>query len=210
MRGHRQGPGRRRRHRRPRRRVDRGPLGLQRGSRRAGDRRLPGADHLRRRPRDRRDDRRLRRRPARADAVGGRRDGGRRARTTSARASIGCRSGSNLAMQARLHRGEARLRALEARPGYAGLPGRLAMRGRHAAELTHELRRALRARLAMRERALPGAAPEARDLRPAPPFRRASARVWSRPTAGCGAAVTRAPARGTGAPRQGRRAPRHA
>ena len=34
---------------------------------------------------------------------------------------------------------------LEARPGYAGMHGRLAMRGRHAAELAHELRRAMRA-----------------------------------------------------------------
>ena len=39
-----------------------------------------------------------------------------------------------------LHRLESRLRALEARPGFAGSHGRLAMRGRHAAELTHELR----------------------------------------------------------------------
>ena len=56
------------------------------------------------------------------------------------------------AVRGRLHRGDARLRALEARPGYAGLHGRIAMRGRHAAELTHELRRTLRGRLAMRER----------------------------------------------------------
>ena len=46
--------------------------------------RVAGAGDLGRRPRDRRDDRRLRRRPARADAVGGRRDRGRRARTSSA------------------------------------------------------------------------------------------------------------------------------
>jgi exodeoxyribonuclease VII large subunit len=56
------------------------------------------------------------------------------------------------AMQARVHRGEARLRSLEARPGYAGLPGRIAMRGRHAAELAHELRRALGGQLARRAR----------------------------------------------------------
>ena len=55
-------------------------------------------------------------------------------------------------MAARLHRCESRLGALEARPGYAGLRGRLAMRGRHAADLAHELRRALRARVAARER----------------------------------------------------------
>jgi exodeoxyribonuclease VII large subunit len=56
------------------------------------------------------------------------------------------------AMRGRLHRAEARLRSLEARPGYAGAPGRLVMRGRHAAELTHELRRGMRAQVAARER----------------------------------------------------------
>jgi exodeoxyribonuclease VII large subunit len=56
------------------------------------------------------------------------------------------------AMSSRLHRLESRLRALEARPGYAGAHGRIAMRGRHAADLTHELRRAMRARLAARDR----------------------------------------------------------
>src|SRR5688500_20332657 len=57
------------------------------------------------------------------------------------------------AMAARVHRLESRLRALEARPGYGGARGRLAMRGRHAADLTHELRRAIRTRVAGRERA---------------------------------------------------------
>jgi exodeoxyribonuclease VII large subunit len=56
------------------------------------------------------------------------------------------------AMISRLHRFEARLRALEARPGYAGVHGRIAMRGRHAADLTHELRRVMRARLSVRDR----------------------------------------------------------
>ena len=55
----------------PRRRLDRGSVGVQRGGRGAGDCRLPGAGHRRGRARGRRDDRRLRRRPARADAVGG-------------------------------------------------------------------------------------------------------------------------------------------
>src|SRR5687767_5188336 len=55
-------------------------------------------------------------------------------------------------MSARLHRLEARLRMLEARSGYAGAHGRVAMRSRHAAELTHELRRAIRTHLARRER----------------------------------------------------------
>ncbi len=56
------------------------------------------------------------------------------------------------AMQGQRHHILARLRALEARPGYAGFPGRLAMRGRHAAELSHDLRRLLRAGLSTRER----------------------------------------------------------
>lgn len=45
------------------------------------------------------------------------------------------------AVTGRLRRLDSRLHALEARPGYAGFHGRLAMRGRHAAELTHTLRR---------------------------------------------------------------------
>ena len=47
-----------------------------------------------------------------------------------------------------------RLQRLLARPGLAGYHGRLAMRARHAAELTHELRRAGREALARREREL--------------------------------------------------------
>ena len=60
---------------------------------------------------------------------------------------------TDASIRARLHRLESRVRMLEGRPGYAGLPARLAMRGRHAAELTHALHRGLRARLAARERA---------------------------------------------------------
>jgi exodeoxyribonuclease VII large subunit len=56
------------------------------------------------------------------------------------------------AVHGRLHRLESRLRTLEARPGYAGLRGRVAVRGRHAAELAHELRRAVRARVGRHER----------------------------------------------------------
>ena len=55
-------------------------------------------------------------------------------------------------MDARLHRLEARVRMLESRSGYAGAHGRIAMRSRHAAELSHELRRAIREQLARRER----------------------------------------------------------
>ena len=58
----------------------------------------------------------------------------------------------NTTIAARLHWHEARLRTLLARPGYAGVHGRIAMRGRHAADLTHELRRNLRAQVSARER----------------------------------------------------------
>jgi exodeoxyribonuclease VII large subunit len=57
-----------------------------------------------------------------------------------------------VAMRSRLHRSQARVRTLESRSGYAGLPGRVATRGRHAAELAHDLRRVMRARVAQRER----------------------------------------------------------
>ena len=56
------------------------------------------------------------------------------------------------AMSSRLHRLSVRLGALESRSGYAGFHMRVAMRGRHADDLSHELRRALRAQLAGRER----------------------------------------------------------
>jgi exodeoxyribonuclease VII large subunit len=45
-----------------------------------------------------------------------------------------------------------RLHTLDGRPAYAGFPGRVAMRGREAAELTHALARVMRANLAVRER----------------------------------------------------------
>lgn len=47
----------------------------------------------------------------------------------------------------RLRHLESRVHAVEARPGYAGFPGRLAVRGRHAAELQSALRHALAASL---------------------------------------------------------------
>ena len=45
-----------------------------------------------------------------------------------------------------------RVHVLGGRPAFAGIPGRVAMRGRQAAELSHELMRAARARLGARER----------------------------------------------------------
>jgi exodeoxyribonuclease VII large subunit len=52
----------------------------------------------------------------------------------------------------RVRRLETRVRMLEARPGYAGFHGRIALRGRHAAELAHQLRRSMQAQLSTRER----------------------------------------------------------
>ena len=57
-------------------------------------------------------------------------------------------------MTDRVRRLESRLHSLEARPGYAAFRHRIAMRGRHAAELSHELRRAGRTAVASRERLL--------------------------------------------------------
>jgi exodeoxyribonuclease VII large subunit len=56
------------------------------------------------------------------------------------------------AFNGRRHRLESQLRALDARSGVASARGRLAMLARDAGELTHELRRAMRASLSMRER----------------------------------------------------------
>ncbi len=58
------------------------------------------------------------------------------------------------AMASRVHRLEARLRTLEARPGFGSYRTRVALRGRHTAELTHDLKRMLRSHLASRERRL--------------------------------------------------------
>ena len=58
------------------------------------------------------------------------------------------------AVHDRVRRLESRLHALEARPGYSGLPGRLALRGRHASELASELRAAMQGAVAQRTRRL--------------------------------------------------------
>ena len=57
-------------------------------------------------------------------------------------------------MDSRLHRAESRLRMLEARPGYAAFRGRIAMRGRHVSDLSHELGQGLRGRIVSHTRAL--------------------------------------------------------
>jgi exodeoxyribonuclease VII large subunit len=55
-------------------------------------------------------------------------------------------------MRGRVRRLESRLNALLARPGFAGQRGRLAMRGRHAAELSSALRHAMTGAIARRSR----------------------------------------------------------
>ena len=136
-----------RRDRRARRRIDRGSVGVQRGGRRARDRRLPGAGHLRRRARDRRDHRRLRRRPPRADAIGGRRDAWWRGATNSSRGSTATASGSTPHSTGGCSaRGRACTRSTAA-AAWRGA-GELALRGRHVGELGQQLRRALTDRAA--------------------------------------------------------------
>ena len=56
------------------------------------------------------------------------------------------------AMHHRLRRLETRLHLLEARPGYAGYRGRIAVRGRHVAELAGGLRQSMNQSLARRSR----------------------------------------------------------
>ena len=67
----------------------------------------------------------------------------------------------------RIERLRAQTHRLAGRPGLAGFPGRLALRGRHIAEITHALGRAGRALVAVRERRYQALriALEAHDLR---------------------------------------------
>jgi exodeoxyribonuclease VII large subunit len=64
------------------------------------------------------------------------------------------RNGQRLrsAMAAAVERRRTRLHVLASRRGLAGVPARLAMRGRHVAELTHQLESAMRLTVARRER----------------------------------------------------------
>src|SRR5262249_54910835 len=56
------------------------------------------------------------------------------------------------AAHGRVQRLSRRVHVADSRPAFAGFPGRVAMRGRYAAELTHTLARTVRAGLAVRER----------------------------------------------------------
>ena len=55
-------------------------------------------------------------------------------------------------MQGRVHRIRARIGSIESRPGYAGFATRVAMRGRRADDLSHQLLRAVRGQFGRRER----------------------------------------------------------
>src|SRR5262249_4215488 len=55
------------------------------------------------------------------------------------------------ATRARLERLSRRVHLVAGRPAFAGFPGRVAMRGRHAAELSHALARIIRAGVAARD-----------------------------------------------------------
>ena len=135
--------GRRRHHRRSRRRLGRRSDGRSTRNRwRARSRRAPVPVVTGRRPRGRLHDRRLRRRPARADALGGGGDRRRREGRVRARASTGRRDACGRRSARQIGRARARVHVLVSRRGLAALPARLALRGRHAAELTHQLRRA--------------------------------------------------------------------
>jgi exodeoxyribonuclease VII large subunit len=71
------------------------------------------------------------------------------------------------AMRGRVLRQRGRVHVLTARPGFSGWPGRIAMRGRHVAELLQNVQRAARGRMGLLERRLDQLQLrlEARDLR---------------------------------------------
>ena len=184
----------RRDHARARRRQPRGPVGLQRGGGRAGDRRVAHPDDLGGGPRDRLHDRRLRGRPARAHAVrrgrarragegGARRRGSPRSR---AGATQRCGSGSRASARAS--------QAATAHRVFAAERGRL----RVSAQRVDELVRAARRR----------PSPPRRALRPSARRRlheRLEAFRLDRQLGG--AARARRPARATGSSRSSRPRP---
>ena len=87
------------------------------------------------------------------------------------------------AIHHRLRRMETRLHSLEARPGYAGFEGRIAVRGRHVSELASALRQRISQGVGAARAPARAAAAIARSIRSAPSPRRRSARDWSRATA---------------------------
>ena len=153
----------------PRRRQPRGPLALQRGAGGAGPGRLESPHHLRGRARDRLHDRRLRGRPARAHALGGRGARGAGQGRARARASTRC--------------GAARTAGPELR-----LDPRARARGQPSPQ--HRVFEAERGRLRNQAQRVDDLARRARDGAAAPALERArerlrrAARARSRPSAG--------------------------
>ena len=182
-------------HRRARRRLDRGSVGLQRRARGARDRRLPRSGRLRGRPRDRLHDRRLRRRPARADAVGGGGAGGAVA-ASGGGAPPRCGAAAAARWPGRCAHARSELERAQTR---LGDPRRLLdERRQRLDEQVERGRRVLARRLGVARTDLQErrAAPAPRP--PAPPHRRAAQRArGDAPPAGHG-----------GAPRAGAPAPR--
>ena len=89
------------------------------------------------------------------------------------------------AIHHRLRRMETRLHVLEARPGYAGYRGRLAVRGRHVSELAAALRQRMSQACRAARPPSRAAAAIARSVRSAPPARRRFARAWCRARRSC-------------------------
>ena len=136
-----------------RRRIGRRSVGVQRRSGGESHRRLAGAHHLRRRARSGFHDCRFRRRRARADTVGRRRNRRRAERRflqphrAAERSADG--RGAGLARAARIARASARIAGRDLPAGRR--VSRL--RGRHCAETTHALRHAARSAISRRLRA---------------------------------------------------------
>ncbi len=108
-----------------------------------------------------------------------------RERTNSSPVSIGWSGACQRRCRRGQHRLESRLRALESRSGFAGMRGHLALRGRHADELTFELRRAAASRHGVAGACLPALAPDARTIRSAPPSGRCQEPGSSRAMRAC-------------------------
>ena len=129
---------------------------------------VPGAGDFGRRPRDRRHDCRLRRRPARADAVGGGGDGRRARRTSSARRIDRAARRLRAAACARVQRLEPpRARRSSAGRRSPGFPAASRCAAGTPRSCRTRCARAMRAGLAARERAPSALRRQLDDVRPA-------------------------------------------
>ncbi len=181
-----------------RRRIARRSVGVQRRSAGARDRRVAGAGHLRRRPRNRFHDLRIssptcarRRRRRRRSSWSG-------ARTSSSRTSTASASGSTRRFIIGCGAWRRGCTCSKARPGFAGFEGRLAVRGRHVSELAAALRQRISQGAARRVAPPRAAAPLARSVRSAASPRRGphaagvARRRSCRPRCGAGSRARRA------------------